>query len=157
MREMKTRGTPLSEQQEAVLRLVEEEKLIYVQVCARLGISMSDLRTLYWTAKRMRADFARHGTNGLWFLPGRPRYAIEWIGLTTRTKAKAAIASGRLVWDEKQKKVIYKGTRVRNLGWKSWRILQEWVSDDWTRVRKDTGQPNRKTEAERGETRFSAT
>ena len=37
IREMKTRGTPFSEQQEMVLRLVEEEKLIYVEVAARLG------------------------------------------------------------------------------------------------------------------------
>jgi len=131
MREMKTRGTPFSVQQEMVLRLVEEEKLIYVEVAARLGVSMNDTRTLYWTAKRLREDYARKGLESLRLLPNRARFAIEWIGLTTRTKAKVAIATGKLGWDEKQRHVVYKGKRVRNLGWKSWLVLQEWVSDDW--------------------------
>jgi hypothetical protein len=131
MQEMKTRGTPFSVQQELVLRLVEEEKLIYTQVCARLGVSMNDMRTLYWTAKMLRADYARHGVNGLWFLPSRPRYGLKNLGFKTRAKVKAAIAAGVLCWDEKQHKVIYKGARVRNLGQKTWCVIQEWVADDW--------------------------
>ena len=131
IREMKTRGTPFSEQQEMVMRLVEEEKLIYVEVAARLGVSLSDMRTLYCEAKLLREEYARDGLESLWLLPTRARLGIENIGLTTRAKAKAAIVAGVLGWDEKQKKVIYKGTRVRNLGRKSWLVLQEWVSDDW--------------------------
>jgi hypothetical protein len=131
IREMKTRGTPLSVQQELVLHLVEEEKLIYAQVCARLGISMSDLRTLYWTAKMLRANYARHGVDSPWLLPTRARWGLENVGLTTRAKVKKAIAAGVLGWDNNQRKVIYKGARVRNLGRKSWCILQEWVADDW--------------------------
>lgn len=131
MREMKTRGTPLSVQQEMVLRLVEQEKLIYAQVSARLGVSLSDMRTLYWTAKMLRADYARHGVNALWLLPTRARRGVEDIGLTTRVKVKAAIAAGVLGWDERRREVIYKGTRVRHLGRKSWCVLQEWVADDW--------------------------
>ena len=133
IREMKTRGTPFSEQQEMVLRLVEEEKLIYVEVAARLGISLSDMRELYGTARLLREEYARDGLESLWLLPTRARLGIENIGLTTRAKAKAAIAAGVLGWDEKPKKVSYKGMRVRNLGRKSWLVLQEWVSDDWRR------------------------
>jgi len=131
MREMKTRGTPLSVQQELVLHLVEEEQLIYTQVCARLGVSLSDMRTLYWTAKMLRADYARHGVNALWLLPARARYGLENVGLTTRAKVKKAIAAGVLGWDNNQRKVIYKGGRVRNLGQKTWCVIQEWVADDW--------------------------
>ena len=137
MREMRTRGTPFSEQQEMVLRLVEEEKLIYVEVAARLGVSLDDMRTLYWTAKRLREDYARKGLESLRLLPTRARFAIEWIGLTTRTKAKAAIETGKLGWDEKQKHVVYKGKRVRNLGRKSWLELQEWAADDWLKSAPD--------------------
>ena len=131
MREMKTRGTPLSEQQELVLRLVEKEKLIYAQVCARLGVSLDDMRTLYWTAKMLRADYARHGVNALRLLPNRARFALECIGFMKRTQVKKAITAGVLGWDIKQNKVIYRGKRVRNLGRKSWHVLQEWVADDW--------------------------
>jgi len=135
MREMKTRGTPFSEQQEMVLRLVEEEKVIYVQVAARLGVSLNDLRELYWTAQRLREDYARHGLNSLWLLPTRARNGMENSGLMTRAEAKAAIETGKLGWDEKQKHVVYKGKRVRHLGWKSWLVLQEWAADDWIKSR----------------------
>lgn len=136
MREMKTRGTPLSVQQELVLRLVEEDNLIYAEVCARLGVSINDMRTLYWTAKWLLEDYTRHGVDSLWLLPTRSRIALEYLGFKSRAKVKAAIAKGVLCWDKKQYKVIYQGARVRNLGRKSWRVLQEWVSDDWTRLRR---------------------
>ena len=82
----------------------------------------------------VRLGYARKGLESLRLLPTRAHFAIEWIGLTTRAKAKAAIETGKLRWDEKQKHVVYKGKRVRNLGRKSWLELQEWAADDWLKA-----------------------
>ena len=43
-----------------------------------------------------------------------------------------------LFWDEKRKRLLYKGRSLRNLGWESWLVLQQWVSDDWGKVSKPT-------------------
>ena len=96
IREMKTRGTPFSEQQEMVMRLVEEEKLIYVEVAARLGISLSDMRELYGRARLLREEYAQDGLESLWLLPTRARIGLYYLDLSSRSQVKAAITAGVL-------------------------------------------------------------
>ena len=130
MWQLKVRGSPLSEQQELVLRLREEEKLTCEEVGVRLGVSVDRVRQISATAKAIRADYARNGVDALLLLPTQARHVLENLNLTSRAGLKAALATRKLYWDEKWKHVVSKGQSVRHLGWESWLALLEWVSED---------------------------
>jgi ParB-like chromosome segregation protein Spo0J len=139
MREMKTRGTPLSEQQEAVLRLVEKEKLTHAEVALRLGTSKARIQQISRTAKAIREDYAQNGLDALSLLPGRARNLLVILGLASRVRVKLAIVRRELFWDKQRQEVIYKGYSPRNMGWECWRVLLEWATDDWATPHESAG------------------
>ena len=139
MWQLKMCGSPLSEQQELVLRLREEAKLKSRAIGVQLGVSKERVHQIYATAKAIRADYARHGVDSLLLLPAPARHGLENLNLASRVKLKAAMKSGELRWDEKWKHIRHKGRAVRLIGWESWLALEEWVADDWGQVRQPTG------------------
>ena len=132
--QLKLRGNPLTELQELVLRLREEEKLTQPAIAARVGLSLERVRQIAATAKAIREDYARHGVDALLLLPSRVRHGLDNLNLVSRAQVKAAIAAGELRGDEQWKRCIYKGRPVRNTGWESWQMLEYWASADWEKV-----------------------
>ena len=129
--QLKMRGTPLSEQQEVVLRLRDEEKLTHQEIAERVGVSLLRVRKLYETGKALRKDYARKGVESLLLLPTLVRNALEKLELASRARVKAAIAARELGWDKKLNRLIHpKDVYGINLGRESWLLLLEWVSDD---------------------------
>ena len=133
--QLKVRGTPLSEQQEVVLRLRDEEKLTHQEIAERVGVSLLRVRKLYETGKALRKDYARKGVESLLLLPALVRNALEKLELASRARVKAAMAARELGWDKKLNRLIHpKYVYGINLGWESWLLLLEWVSDDCGKV-----------------------
>ena len=129
--QLKVRGTPLSEQQEVVLRFYDEEKLTYKEIAERVGVSLVRVRNMYATGKALREDYARKGVESLLLLPTVVRNALEKLELASRARVKAAIAAGEIGWDKKLNRLIHpKDVYGISLGWESWLLLLEWVSDD---------------------------
>ena len=127
--QLKMRGTPLSEQQEVVLRFCEEEGLTHQAIALRVGVSLVRVRTIYATGKALQEDYARNGVETLLLLPTRLRQALEKLNLASRSKVKAAIATRELGWNKRLNRLAYnQNRRGTSLGWDSWLLLQEWAS-----------------------------
>ncbi len=121
------RVKPLNEQQELVVRLKDEEKLTHDEIARRLGVSGHRARQLYAEARQRRKDFARHGEESLFLLPGRVRHFVELYDLGNRTQIRAAIESGRLRWDYDWGRLFLGELSVRHCGWDTWVVLHEWA------------------------------
>jgi uncharacterized protein YuzE len=136
--QLRTRGNPLTEQQELAIRLCEEDELTDKEIGSRLGVAPGLVRKFYATAKEIRKDYAKNGINAFWLLPTRVRLGLQKDRFNprsrifrSRSQVKAAIEAGELRWDEKWNRLRYKKTTLHNLGRESWLVLLEWVSDDW--------------------------
>ena len=118
-----------------MLRLRDEEKLTQKEIADRVGASPWRVAYLYATGKALRKDYARKGVESLLLLPALVRNALEKLELASRARVKAAMAARELGWDKKLNRLIHpKYVYGINLGWESWLLLLEWVSDDCGKV-----------------------
>ena len=130
LRQLKLRGSPLSECQELVLLLHDDQQLTYEEIGLRLGVSQTRIRQICATAKEIRDDYARNGRDALSLLPTRVQNVLGCLNFTSRPQVKAAIAAREFLWNDKFKAIFYKGRSPRNIGRESWLALEDWVADD---------------------------
>ena len=139
--QLKVRGTPLSKQQQTVLRLCEQNGLAYKEVGVRLGLQSGHVQQIHARAKQILEDYAQNGRDALSLLPARIRSAlVNWAGVESGEQLRRAIDTRELRWNEDQKQITYKRSTLRNLGWESWLALQDWMSNKRGRRRKPAGE-----------------
>ncbi len=117
----------LNAQQREALRLRDEERLTYPQIAARMGVSTHRIRQVLSVARARLRDCAEHGDEALCLVPLRVRHFLEYHGFDGRMALREAIDSGRLSWDISRKRLMLDGGGTRNVGWKSWQVICEWV------------------------------
>ena len=128
---MNLRLQPLTEREEFVLRMHEEDKQTCRQIGAQLGVTHHRAQQILRSARLRRKDYAENKDEALSLLPSRVTNVLGWLNLgTSRAEVRAAIETERLHWQYRPGTggaLRYDGRHVRNLGWKSWVVLNEWA------------------------------
>jgi len=117
----------LNAQQREALRLREGECLTYPQIAARMGLSKERIRQVLSVARARVRDCSEHGEEALCLVPLRVRHFLKNYGIEGRKALRELIDSGRLAWDFSGKRLKLDGRDTRNVGWKSWQVICEWV------------------------------
>jgi hypothetical protein len=60
-------------------------------------------------------------------VPLRVRHFLGNYGIDGRKSLRELIDTGRLAWDIQGKQLRLDGRSTRNVGWKSWQVMCEWV------------------------------
>jgi hypothetical protein len=83
------------------------------------------------SARSRRKDYSENKDEALSRLPSRVSNVLGWLNLgTSRTEVRAAIETEVLRLQHRPGiggALKYDGMLVRNLGWKSWMVLNEWA------------------------------
>lgn len=117
----------LNAQQREALRLREEEHLTYPQIAARMRVTHHRIRQVLFVARERLRDCSDHGEEALCMVPLRVRHFLGNFGIDGRKALRELIDSGRLAWDIPRKRLMLDGRGTRNVGWKSWQVMCEWV------------------------------
>jgi hypothetical protein len=119
---------PLTEQEEAVFRLCEAGKLSYADIARQLDVVPAYVKQVHIIAGRKLKDFAEHGADSLWLVPGRARRVLADRCITSRAQARAVIESGQMKWEKCCGGAIFWGDRmIPNVSHKTWAIIYEWA------------------------------
>ena len=118
---------PLTEREQLVVRLRDEEKLSGPEIGGRLGVSRTRVGQIYAAASAKLKDFAENGADALSLLPPRVRRVLVDCKLGSRALARSAIESGQLSWNEAAGNIRCDGGRLPKLGRRTWVALCEWT------------------------------
>jgi DNA-directed RNA polymerase specialized sigma24 family protein len=118
---------PLTEQEEMVKRLCEAEILSRREIARQLEVSSRRVGQIYADAIRKQKDFAKHGEDALTLLPTRVRRVVLTCNILSRTQVRAAIATGRLTWNEGIGGIFWDGRMLPKVSQKSWAALHSWA------------------------------
>lgn len=117
----------LNAQQREVVRLRDEERLTYPQIAARMDLSEGRIQQVLSVARARVRDCSEHGEEALCLVPLRVHHFLGNYGIDGRKGLRELIDSGRLAWDIPRKRLMLDGRGTRNVGWKSWQVMCEWV------------------------------
>jgi predicted DNA-binding protein (UPF0251 family) len=118
---------PLTEQEKMVFRLWEAGELSRREIARQLEVSSTRVGQIYAAARTKLQDFAEHGEDALTLLPVRARKVVVDCGIPSRSQARSAIESGRLMWAEGIGGIFWEGTMLPKVSRKSWAALHAWA------------------------------
>jgi predicted transcriptional regulator len=124
---MKIRPELLNEREKLVVRLRDEEKLTLREIGTRLGVSGTMVSQIHVKTRAKLKDFAENGEDALSLLPMRARRVLVDLQIVSRSRARAAMESGRLACDMGGHAIFWDGVMLRNLSSKTWAVLFEWA------------------------------
>ncbi len=135
---MKLRTKVLSDEEELILRLRNDERMLQREIAKGLQLSVQRVRQIEREARRRLEEHEASPRGGWMMLPGRVRKLLENLEFASRSEVMEAVQSGRLYYDEKaawesgltlaeRKESGINVAKLRNAGRKSWVILMEWL------------------------------
>lgn len=110
-----------------VVRLREKDKLTFPEIGVLFGVTHQRASQIYASASARLKDVSKNGSDALLLLPPRVRMLLMHCGIRSRSRARAAIKSGQLRWQDRFRCVRWLGKVFPKVGKRTWAILYEWA------------------------------